>query len=147
MFTLICFRKLGGTRWASGKSGPLNNHVQDVLKKKNQKTDKVSAMFCLSPNYYLLLFNIERLQNSQYFCVFKYSWTVKQKPRSEAENRKQDWGETLRTCEACVLGMCETLTVVRLFIAWSSSSVKYLIKHKMHFLSSSYYKDVLCSYM
>ena len=51
----------------SGKSGPLNNHVQDVLKKKNQKTDKVSAMFCLSLNYYLLLFNIDRLQNSQYF--------------------------------------------------------------------------------
>ena len=35
------YRKQGGTRWASGKSGPLNSHAQDVLKKKNTKADKV----------------------------------------------------------------------------------------------------------
>ncbi|KAL9965600.1 hypothetical protein ACROYT_G029422 [Oculina patagonica] len=32
--------KQGGTRWASGKSGPLNSHAQDVLKKKNLKAEK-----------------------------------------------------------------------------------------------------------
>jgi len=32
--------KQGGTRWASGKSGPLNSHAQDVLKKKSAKVDK-----------------------------------------------------------------------------------------------------------
>lgn len=32
--------KLGGTRWASGKAGPLNSHAQDVLKKKSLKVDK-----------------------------------------------------------------------------------------------------------
>ena len=35
------YRKQGGTRWASGKSGPLNSHAQDVLKKKSTKADKV----------------------------------------------------------------------------------------------------------
>ena len=41
--TVILFfhRKQGGTRWASGKSGPLNSHAQDVLKKKSRKADKV----------------------------------------------------------------------------------------------------------
>ena len=36
-----------------------------------------------------------RLQNSPYFCVFKYARAVKQKVWNEAENREQDWGETL----------------------------------------------------
>ena len=36
-----------------------------------------------------------RLQNSPYFCVFKYARTVKQKVWNEAENRERDWGETL----------------------------------------------------
>ena len=35
------YRKQGGTRWASGKSGPLNSHAQHVLKKKSAKADKV----------------------------------------------------------------------------------------------------------
>ena len=34
-----------------------------------------------------------RLQNSPYFCVFKYARAVKQKVWSEAENRERDWGE------------------------------------------------------
>ena len=34
-----------------------------------------------------------RLQNSPYFCVFKYVRTVKQKLWSEAENGERDWGE------------------------------------------------------
>ena len=50
-----------------------------------------------------------RLQNSPYFCVFKYTRAVKQKVWNEAENRERDWGETLkirflshalRACEA-----------------------------------------------
>ena len=36
-----------------------------------------------------------RLQNSPYFCVFKYTRAVKQKVWNEAENRERDWGETL----------------------------------------------------
>ena len=35
------------------------------------------------------------LQNSPYFCVFKYSPAVKQKVWNEAENRERGWGETL----------------------------------------------------
>ena len=34
------------------------------------------------------------LQNSPYFCVFKYARAVKQKAWDEAENRERDWGET-----------------------------------------------------
>ena len=33
-----------------------------------------------------------RLQNSPYFCVFKYTRAVKQKVWNEAENRERDWG-------------------------------------------------------
>ena len=39
-----------------------------------------------------------RLQNSPYFCVFKYARAVKQKVWNEAENRERDWGETLKIC-------------------------------------------------
>ena len=38
----------------------------------------------------------DRLQNSPYFCVFKYTRAVKQKVWNEAENRERDWGETLK---------------------------------------------------
>ena len=37
-----------------------------------------------------------RLQNSPYFCAFKYARAVKQKVWNEAENRERDWGETLK---------------------------------------------------
>ena len=37
-----------------------------------------------------------RLQNSPYFCVFKYARAVKQKVWNEAENRELHWGETPR---------------------------------------------------
>ena len=40
--------------------------------------------------------NIVRLQNSPYFCVFKYARAVKQKVWNETENRERDWGETLK---------------------------------------------------
>ena len=39
---------------------------------------------------------IVRLQNSPYFCVFKYAREVKRKVWNETENRERDWGETLR---------------------------------------------------
>ena len=63
-----------------------------------------------------------RLQNSPYFCVLKYSRAVKQKVGNEAENRKRDWGETikirffslashaLRAGQARTLRACKTLT-------------------------------------
>ena len=37
-----------------------------------------------------------RLQNTPYFCVFKYARAVKQKVWNEAENRERDWGDTLK---------------------------------------------------
>ena len=37
---------------------------------------------------------IRRLQNSPYFCAFKYARAVKQKVWNETENRERDWGET-----------------------------------------------------
>ena len=42
----------------------------------------------------LQIHRLVRLQNSPYFCVFKYARAVKQKVWNEAENREQDWGET-----------------------------------------------------
>ena len=58
-----------------------------------------------------------RLQNSPYFCVFKYARAVKQKIWNEAENRERDWGETLKfffslvlACEARALRARKTLT-------------------------------------
>ena len=53
------------------------------------------------------LLEMARLQNSPYFCVFKYARAVKQKVWNEAENRERDWGET---CEARALGARKTLT-------------------------------------
>ena len=57
-----------------------------------------------------------RLQNSPYFCVFKYARAVKQKVWNEAENRERDWGETLKIrffssclCEAHALRARKTL--------------------------------------
>ena len=41
------------------------------------------------PNIYF----INRLQNSPYFCVFKYARAIKQKVCNETENRERDWGE------------------------------------------------------
>ena len=42
----------------------------------------------------LFLFTIRtRLQNSPYFCVFKYARAVKQKVCNEAENKERDCGD------------------------------------------------------
>ena len=66
-----------------------------------------------SPN----ISELNRLQNSPYFCVFKYARAVKQKVWNEAENRERDWGETLKfffslvlACEARALRARKTLT-------------------------------------
>ena len=58
---------------------------------------------------------MSRLQNSPYFCVFKYARAVKQKVWNDAENRERDWGETLtshalRACKARALRARKTLT-------------------------------------
>ena len=45
---------------------------------------------------YALFGKKSRLQNSPYFCVFKYARAVKQKVWNEAENRERDWGERLK---------------------------------------------------
>ena len=37
-----------------------------------------------------------RLQNTPYFCVFKYARAVKQKVWNKAENRERHWGDTLK---------------------------------------------------
>ena len=37
-----------------------------------------------------------RVQNSLYFCLFKYARAVKQKVWNGAENREREWGETLK---------------------------------------------------
>ena len=49
-----------------------------------------------------------RLQNSPYFCVFKYARAVKQKVWNEVENRERDWGAW--ACEARALRARKTLT-------------------------------------
>ena len=68
---------------------------------------------CLSLQF--LLF--DRLQNSPYFCVFKYARAVKQKVWNEVENRARDWEETLslashasRACDDRALRARKTLT-------------------------------------
>ena len=53
---------------------------------------------------------LARLQNSPYFCVFKYARAVKQNVWNEAENRERDWGEALRACKARALRARKTLT-------------------------------------
>ena len=53
-----------------------------------------------------------RLQNSLYFCVFKYARAVKQKVWNEAENRERDWRE--RACEARLL--CHALSISLLIL-------------------------------
>ena len=48
----------------------------------------------LSPRAYFRNSFYDRLQNSPYFCVFKYARAVEQKVGNEAENRERDWGHT-----------------------------------------------------
>ena len=55
----------------------------------------------------------DRLQNSPYFCVFKYAWAVEQKVWNEAENRERDRffpSRLTRPCEARAVCARKTLT-------------------------------------
>ena len=63
--------------------------IQSVLCMIMLSTVSCPALTCCRINY-----ASHRLQNSPYFCVFKYARAVKQKVWNEAENREQDWGET-----------------------------------------------------
>ena len=73
----------------------------------------------LAPMFVTPFPSIGGLQNSPYFCVFKYARAVKQKVWNEAENRERDWGETpffslashaRKACEARALRARKTLT-------------------------------------
>ena len=59
-------------------------------------------MHCIFIDLVFLLSCVFRLQNSLYFCVFKYARAVKQKVWNEAENRERDWGETQNSLYFCV---------------------------------------------
>ena len=63
--------------------------IQSVLCIIMLSTVSCPAFTCCRINY-----ASHRLQNSPYFCVFKYARAVKQKVWNEAENRERDWGET-----------------------------------------------------
>ena len=63
--------------------------IQSVLCMIMLSTVSCPALTCCRINY-----ASHRLQNSPYFCVFKYARAVKQKVWNEAENRERDWGET-----------------------------------------------------
>ena len=66
---------------------------------------------------------MNKLQNSPYFCVFKYTRAVKQKVWNEAKNRERNWGETLfffslashalRACGACFTDFEKKTTVLQ----------------------------------
>ena len=55
-----------------------------------------------------------RLQNSPYFCVFKYARAVKQKVRNEAENRERDYGRVRLARFGCarLLRHCSTISLL-----------------------------------
>ena len=77
-----------------------------------------------------------RLQNSPYFCVFKYARAVKQKVWNEAENRERDWGETLVRF-ACVRLLRHSLPISLLILRkklFCSLSVFSLLFNASHFL-------------
>ena len=60
----------------------------------SNKGPQKTAFENLSPRAYFRNSFYDRLQNSPYFCVFKYARAVEQKVGNEAENRERDWGHT-----------------------------------------------------
>ena len=90
--------------------------IQSVLCIIMLSTVSCPALTCCRINY-----ASHRLQNSPYFCVFKYARAVKQKVWNEAENRERDWGETLKEKQTvgfflspCTPYGCARLVLVRL---------------------------------
>ena len=77
-----------------------------ALFKPKEKENQKHIFFALASLFPPILLTIRltpikteqrnRLQNSPYFCVFKYARAVKQKVWNEAEYRERDWGETLK---------------------------------------------------
>ena len=97
------FRRGGGVKFLKTRAPPpplAINNVQsvssrpEVLNKKffslSRSPKAVNNTVELSPTPLLLADSpyIGRLQNSPYFCVFKYARAVKQKVWNEAENRE-----------------------------------------------------------
>ena len=87
--------------------------------KINERNPFRPAVILFGHPYQFIRFHFSnRLQNSPYFCVFKYARAVKQKVLNEAENREREWGErflslvshALRACEARALRALKTLT-------------------------------------
>ena len=68
-----------------------------LSRKKKKSSNSLNSAKLICCLFSLLIFTYHyRLQNSPYFCVFKYARALKQKVWNEAENRERDWGETLK---------------------------------------------------
>ena len=68
-----------------------------LLSRKKNSSNSFNSAKLICCLFSLLIFTYHyRLQNSPYFCVFKYARALKQKVCNEAENRERDWGETLK---------------------------------------------------
>ena len=108
-FGFILIKTLNFSRFFSG----INNFS------KAEKYSRITMCDHHLPKLTTTVVSIQsRLQNSPYFCVFKYARLVKRKVWNEAENRERDWGMTLislasqarRGCETRALRARKTLT-------------------------------------
>ena len=92
-------RTVSAAMTASEKKPPVARVAKTALKRKPSKS--YGDFICVKDVTPLCIFH--RLQNSPYFCVFKYARAVKQKVWNEAENRERDWGETLKNTQKKIL--------------------------------------------
>ena len=69
-----------------------------------------------------------RLQNSPYFCVFKYARTVKQEVWKEAENGEPDWAGERRYAIQLTL----TLTMITPQVAETSGCQQQQSYSRLH---------------
>ena len=76
-----------------------------------------------------------RLQNSPYFCVFKYARAVKQKVWNKGENRERDWGETLKIRTVRYAYLLNIFHTERSWHAYWFSLVGMISLMQEHFLS------------
>ena len=91
---LVCLFELAQLKQNSFLTGSLFAHWNRAREISGNLQDD-ETLFCDTSRMVYLQLKL-RLQNSPYFCVFKYARAVKQKVRNEAENRERDWGETLK---------------------------------------------------